>query len=137
MHKISAEKPRKAAAVDEYIREHFDRMKSAFDAECALHKDTATVKIRREVAKKCLEQEPEEFRRELEKRIDDRYNAAMEEYNKAADWIPKTAQGYHDALQQSGPMLLTFVDAIAQRLGLYTSLVLVGPMSDGSIDVKR
>ena len=77
-----------------------------------------------------------EFHDALQEEIDQEYEAQLEEWNKGGTPL-KTAREYYEAMQDTSSVLAPFADAMSQHMGMYVTVLMVGPLHDGEIGVRR
>ncbi|KAL0958401.1 hypothetical protein HGRIS_000542 [Hohenbuehelia grisea] len=143
MANITADRPRRDAAIDVYSTKYYDeRVKAAFDAEWASIKGTVPDKERiarcKVYTRDCWKKESSEFRAKIEAEIEAKYKAKMEAYRDGQAVLPKSAKDYASALATADRDIVPFVNAIAQRLGAYVAVVIVCPIPNegGEIGVR-
>jgi len=142
MSTITKIRPRKQAAINLYSERYYkERLKDGFDAKwkavSGIVPASARLGMCRDFIRESWKREPAEFRDTLEKETEETFQAKLEEYSKGTAWQPRTAREYDQALQESANMVVPFADAIAQRLGMYVAVLMVGPLKDGKIGVRR
>lgn len=136
-------RPRKPVAVNIYSQRYYqERLKADFDAEWNTVKDVVSSRGRLAMMKQFVRdswnKETVEFRDALQEEIDQEYEAQLQEWKKdEGTWQPKTAREYYEAMQDSSSVLAPFADALAQRMGMYVAILMVGPLHDGEIGVRR
>ncbi|KAG6847678.1 hypothetical protein H0H93_006600 [Arthromyces matolae] len=120
IQEMFSERPRKPTVVSAYSKQHYnDRLKEGFDKEWEKVKDSVSPSLRLSM---CSTYE-----------VDDKYKKQLKIYKKGGAWAPRTAKEYSQAVKDSPTMLYPIADAIAQRTGMYVTIMLSGPMDDGKV----
>jgi hypothetical protein len=136
-------RPRKPAAIDVYSQRCYqERLKAEFDAAWDGLKDMVPSGSRLAMVKQFIRdswsKETEAFRKALQDEIDQNYEAELEEWKmEAGTWQSRTAREYYEAMQDASSVLAPFADAMSQRMGMYIAILMVGPLHDGKVGVRR
>jgi len=72
----------------------------------------------------------------LEKEVNDMYTADLESYS-ASTLQPRSACEYYEAINDAPTTLILFTDAVAQWFGMSVTIMMVSPMNDRKIMVRR
>ncbi|KAG6913430.1 hypothetical protein DXG01_006845 [Tephrocybe rancida] len=84
-----------------------------------------------------FDKESEDLCQSLEKEAANIHKQEMEEYDRGAPMPPKTPEEYADAMEDAGNYLVPVADAIAKRLRVYVTIMMVGPDSMGDIGAAK
>ena len=139
----SKERPKKAVGVNVYSQQYYqERLKAEFDAQWEDVKSVVPsceqLAMTKEFVRDSWNKETIEFHRALQEEIDQEYNAQLEKWKKEeGTWQPMTAHEYYDAVQDCSSIVAPFADALSQCMGMYIAVVMVGPLHDGEIGVRR
>jgi len=136
---MSTTRPRKQSAVGLYSKRYYeDKVKDNFNTAWKKVKDTAKpgtrIQLINDYTRAAFNAEPEELRVSLEKETEEAYKKEMAEWKAGKHWTPRTSDR---AMEDAATILVPFADTISQRFGVYVSLMLCGPMSDGKVGLQR
>ncbi|KAF8215190.1 hypothetical protein K438DRAFT_1955171 [Mycena galopus ATCC 62051] len=133
-------RPRRKAAMVLYSKLHYTtRVKPEFDKVWASVKDTVPCTMRAAMSQDfvgtCWQKESEAFRQEIEERAKEDHRIALEAW-KAKRVVPeRSAETYHEALENLNDVSIPLVDALAEHLGMHIVLMAVGPVGDADGEV--
>lgn len=77
-----------------------------------------------------------EFHMALEKEVNATYDADLEAYSTSTS-KPRSVHEYYEAMNNALNSLLPFANAVAQQFNMSVMILIVGPMNDGKIMVRR
>ena len=135
--------PRKPIAVNVYSKRYYqEQLKADFYVEWNTVKDVVSscgwLAMMKQFVCDLWNKETEEFHNTLQEEIDQEYKAQLQEWKKdEGTWQLGTAHKYYKAMQDSSSVLAPFADALTQRMGMYIAILMVGPLHDGEISVRR
>ncbi|KAG6824971.1 hypothetical protein H0H92_005271 [Tricholoma furcatifolium] len=142
-NQMSKVRPRKQTALNLYSSENYKKKIKMLvdDAWKKMSKEQigipgARLRLAHDYTRQAWEKESAEMRQNFEKEADKTYKKAMDDYKTKQVWVPRTAEEYHEAIEDAATILIPFADALAQRFGLYTSIMLCGPMGNGKVELR-
>ncbi|KAF8058564.1 hypothetical protein FPV67DRAFT_1676139 [Lyophyllum atratum] len=138
---MSAVRPRKQTALHLYSNRNYKtRFKKPFDELWNTIKDNipkpTRVTASNEFVRQAWLNETEEYRLAMEKETETLFQKELNEYKGDGVWTPRTPEEYDQAMADSATTLIPFADAIAQRLGVYVTIMLCGPMAEGKVELR-
>ena len=141
MTDIVKHRPRKPVAINVYSQRYYqERLKTEFDEQWDGLRDIVPSRGRlamvKDFTRDSWNKETVEFCDALQEEIDQEYEAQLEEWNEGGT-PPKTDREYYEAMQDASSVLAPFADAVSQRMGMYVAVLMVGPLHDGEIGVRR
>ncbi|KAA1479018.1 hypothetical protein DENSPDRAFT_886350 [Dentipellis sp. KUC8613] len=136
--------PKRPAAWQLYMNLHYaSRVKPTFEAELPLIQQEAVdtgkpaphaFNVKMNIARHLYSNESEEFRRKVERQVDETHEHAVAEYNKLKQ-RPREPADYQRAILFANSQLQPLVDSAAERYGMVATLLLVGPVPDNGGDI--
>jgi len=72
----------------------------------------------------------------LKKEVNDTYAADLEVYITSTP-KPHSACEYHEAMTDALNTLIPFANVVAQQFGMSVVILMVGPLNDGKVVVRR
>ncbi|KAF8059253.1 hypothetical protein FPV67DRAFT_1454402 [Lyophyllum atratum] len=138
---MSAVRPRKQTALHLYSsRNYKEKFKKPFDELWNTIKDNipkpTRVTASNEFVREAWLKETPEYRLAMEKETESIFEKELKEYKGDGVWTPRTPEEYDQAMTDSATTLIPFADAIAQRLGVYVTIMLCGPMAEGKVELR-
>ena len=97
---------------------------------------TAHLGLVKEFIKESWSKKTAEFCAVLKKEVNDMYTADLEAYFTSTP-KPHSACEYHVAIIDAPNTLIPFSDAVTQRFGMSVAILMVGPLNDEKVVVRR
>jgi len=138
---IGRERLRKPITINVYSQIHWKEcIKPHFNVRWNKLKDvlpgTAHLGLVKKFIKESWSKETAQFHVVLEKEVNDMYAANLEAYLTSTP-KPHSVCEYHEAMTDAPNTLIPFADAVAQRFGMSVTILMVSPLNDGKVAVRR